>query len=46
MMRPDDAHFYKMEAWQLDYLPAQLDQKLAIWGDLARQGYKGAIDLK
>lgn len=46
MMRPAWAHYYKMEAWELDYLPHNLDYKLGIWGTLATQGYKGAIDLK
>lgn len=45
MMRPAWAHYYKMEAWELDYLPPRLDFQLAIWGDLARQGYKGAVTL-
>lgn len=45
MMRPD-GYYYKMEAWELDYLPLNIDLQLATWGSIAVAGFKGAIILK
>ena len=45
MMRPAWAHYYKIEAHELDALPTDLDYKLSLWGNATRNGHKGAMVL-
>lgn len=44
--RLDNGHYYGMTCWELEHLPQNLDLKLALIGNRAVNGDKGAVDLR